>query len=1307
MWHQHLCLLGCLAASLVFIETCLLHQIQFPVWLEPNLPDLEFEVTKRLNHAIKKKVAGQTMGSLLCLTYWAAAYVTAVFPPKLTRKQFGIYTTVSFLVWHVIIQPYLFVALLYSVYFGLTVVQELGTLQYNLEDHWRRTFEHIRRNSSTGSSISSYTAHLERIQREFHCCGAVSLSDWDGVDPTRIGLKSTWFSRGQDFTPWQQLVLYLPPSCCDPHATPFCSYSEIVIRQGQMVDREPQAYPNHIPVYRLGCIEAMFEHVGKNLSQTLRVALMADIFIHVLQVGCCFCVYHVQKPAASVQLPDYETNQSAYVDIGEEQEEDYEAREEDIESHSMSSKDVGRYDGQKEEEEQVNCKVEQPTKLPLNKHKVRDSQSIQSYRLLGSAYGYISNAKLLSACQSLAFIGQPSQIHQAFSKTKSLWLEKGIQIGWTLRDRMNTYATFIRPIRWKSKFTPGQLEWSGFRYWLRSRLPLVEALIYADGNVTRELEGNIIYGCLLSYILRVICCLVLGYLVSSALIAAFVPKGKAKEVKDSEGAAGTEEKIRRDAVLVAQEVAWITSLFIHVTVMFGAVISRRVRCLLFMLVPSLGLTVGQSYLGAELVHTVLTGPAATTERNLRAAVSTLQCLMELSKNVTREAKQFYEESKESVKLDNAKDYYSLIQQKSEQFTESVEAYRESADKLMKQIAQSEEFAKRAESVLKRKGSDSSSTGYGDVDKADEDRRNRLLQLTQRLTDRDAQNSNRSMGKSQKRLKQLMSKMNMDGAMIQGMAERIQAGTDIENMIKRRMIATCMVFHNTRGSICSLAAVNACDRLQLILSLVFLYPVLIKYPCIWQVSKGVACPTSEAMDQAVQQCGSTVSNIGMGPGYGAMFYQSIESLNQISEAFRLNIQSPLIGLPKLGEWVSERKAVISEVAKKTKESVQIMFRLSLLTSTLLKLLSLLVFRKASNYISNYLTDVSFDNIYIERAFEAIDAKRLKQHRETLLPLKNFERKKYFWRKKVYTKSELSKAIVGCLKAFGLGFVLNIFFFIDAFIADTIHLLDIATDTEIHLGAKMNGTSDNVPEPPHIEGDGIFRELIENTITVLTHISQLDISVNLKICSPRVQITEVYYWQRFGAVWACMLLIGFLSGYLLRARHMILDFFYPFRQNRRAVHLYNSLLVDRRRHMTICRNLLVHHTRENRLQAEARERSEAVLLQKKNPLLARLLGKSKVACFLCNERFKPSHFIQICPYDDTPICRSCKHAVFRGKNTCIVCLDRDPAKLFEERRHALQQKQALIAKLEAENEEDDEVNNERRNNDQQESKDEEKS
>ncbi|KAF8572061.1 hypothetical protein P879_00356 [Paragonimus westermani] len=1306
MWHQHLCLLGCLTASLVFIETCLLHQIQLPIWLKPNLPDLEFELTRRLSHAFEKKVIGQTVGSFLCVIYWAAAYITAVYPPKLTRKQLGIYTAVSFLVWHVIIQPYLFAALLYSMYSGLAVVQELGTLQYGLEDHWRRVFEHIRRNSSVGSSISSYTAYLEKMQREFHCCGANSLSDWDGVDPSRIGLESTWFSRGDDFTPWQQLVLYLPPSCCDPQATPFCSNSELVIRQSQMVDREPQSYPNDIPVYRLGCVEVMYEHVGKNLGQTLHVTLMVDILIHVLQVICCICVYHVQEPAASVQLPGYEANQSAYMDTGEE-EGDYEAREKDSEGHSMGSEYVERYDEGEERVDRAVFKMEPSTKLPLSGHKLGASQPIRSNRLLGSAPGYISNAKLLSACQSLALISQPSQIHQAFSKIKSLWLEKGIKIGWTLRDRMKTYATFLRPIRWKSKFTPGQLEWNGLRYWLRRRLPLVEALIYADGNVTREPEGNVIYGCLLSYTLRVLCCLFLGYLVASALIAAFVPKEKAKEVQDSEEAMDTEEKIRRDAVLVAQEVAWITSLFIYVIIMFGAVISRRVRCLLFMLVPSLGLTVGQSYLGAELVHTVLIGPAANTERNLRAAVSTLQCLMELSKNVTREAKQFYEESKESVKLENAKNYYSLIQQKSEQFTESVEAYRESADKLMKQITQSEEFAKRAESVLRRKGSDSSSTGYDDVDKTDEDRRNKLLQLTRRLTDRDAHNSNRSMRKSQKRLKQLMSKMNMDGTMVQGMVERIQAGTDIENMIKRRMIATCMVFHNTRGSICSLAAVNACDRLQVILSVVFLYPVLIKYPCIWQVSKGVACPTNEVMDQAIQQCGSTVSNIGLGPGYGAMFYQSIDSLNQISEAFHLNIKSSLTGLPKLGEWFSEHKTVVSEVARKTKEGVQIMFRLSLLISTLLKLLSLLVFRKASNYINKYLTDVSFDNVYIGEAFEAIDAKRLKQNRETLLPLKKFERKKYFWRKKTYTKEELSKAIVGCLKAFGLGFVLNIFFVIDAFIADTIHMLDIATDTQIQLGTKMNRTSDRVPEPPHVEGDGIFRELIENTIIVLTHISQLDININLKICSPRVQITDVYYWQRFGTLWVCMLLIGLLSGYLLRARHMILDFFYPFRQNRRAVHLYNSVLVDRRRHMTIYRNILVHQTRENRLQADARERSEAVLLQKKNPLLVRLLGKRKVTCILCNEKFQSSPFIQICPYDDTPICRFCRQVVFRGKNTCIVCLDRDPVKLFEERRFALRQKQALIAKLQTENVEDDEINVERRNNDEQESTENEKS
>ncbi|KAG5448545.1 E3 ubiquitin-protein ligase dcst1 [Clonorchis sinensis] len=1308
MWHQHLCLIGITTGSLLFIEAWMLNRIQLPSWLEPDIPDLRLEISRRIRAHVKQKAVRQLIGSSVCITYWTGAYLISLFPLKLKPRLYRICAIAGFFTWHFVIQPYLFASLFYSIYVMFLVLDDAALLKDNLQDQWTNALNHLRRNNTPTDKVLLYTGYLENLQRTFRCCGALSLSDWDGADPLREGLNSTWFSHKHGFYPWQSTVVYIPPSCCDPERTSTCSQVDLLEYHWELVDRPQHSYSQRVPVHFNGCVEVMTELIGAELTGTLIQVFLINIALHVLQTSVCYCAWYVRKPRASLHSSSVslDRNQSAAVNedkdflpvannddvISEEEEEEDDDDDEEKEVVGLESL------VQLEEETPITVN-EGETLIPvseakngqdlLDKHKLFQARKItvgpkpiRPFPLFHGKLGYISNKKLMLACQGMAIYGRLSLIQHAFRKTKARWIEKGIRIGWCLRDRDDIYATFLRPIRWSTSHCPGQVEWSGLRHWLRRRLPLVEAILYADGNVRREVEGNAIYRCFTICLVRMICCAALGYLVSITLVKAFVPPSE-DEPPVGPKKSKREEQDQKDAFIVTKEVTWMTSLLIQTTIVLGAVVSRRVRCLLFMLVPSLGLTVGKSYLGAEVLHTVLTGPTSTTEKNLRSAAETLECLIKLSANLTREAKTFYEDAKENLETESTQNYYELVQEKSTKLTESIDSYKESADKLMQEIAKSEEFARRAEETL-RGGSkeEGQGTGHEGVDKVDEARRNRLLEMTQKMVDRDGNATVLTMQRSKDKMKKMLSKIASGPEMFENLSRRLEAGADIERLIKRRMTATCMVFHNTRGRICSMAAVHTCDRLQTVLSLILLYPVLIKYPCIWQVAKGVACPTNEAIDAAVEQCGSSGSNIGMGPGFGAMFYQSVESLNQLRETFHMQIRVGLDKLPNMLDVFSSKQSAALEVAQKTRQAVTILLQMGLLASTLLKLLALVVFRKANMYITKYLSDLDFDNVYIGKSFEAIDAKRVKENREVLLPLKSQERKTVFWRRKAYTKSELSKAFVAGLKSFGFGAVLCVMFLIDRFIFETIGLLDEVTSASVEVGKKQSASETREqgdPEPPTIEGDGIFRELIMNTIIILTKISKIDLDFDLGACSPRVQVTSQYYTYRFVVLWVCMLIVGFFSGYLLRLRHIIMDFFYPFRQRRRAIHLYNRLLVNRRRHLTICRNLLVHHTRQNRLQSEAREKSSAISLYEKNPRLAKFLGQNKVTCILCLDRYKIGPSVVICPYDDAAMCLTCKASVFPDTNTCVICLDRDVIKLFEERRRVLNVKRECIANL----------------------------
>ncbi|THD28049.1 hypothetical protein D915_001176 [Fasciola hepatica] len=1206
MWHQHLCLLGIISAFGALLGGNTLQNTVLPKGLQPNIEGIRIVLYHQIKSRLERKASLQTTGGIICLFYWLAAYGLALFPPRLTPFRDRVYQAVSFTVWHMLVQPYLFTMLFYSIYVLCFLVEDVGRLQTNLELHWMEVLSLIRNKSTPMNLVEEYTDYLEMLQRNYRCCGALSLSDWLGTDPRRDDWNDTWYPRGHDYQPWHTIKMYLPPSCCVSEKTVLCTPEAIRVRQILLQSSSAMFYSRMAPIFPQGCVDAMKEEIYGELYETIIITFIIDIVVHALQVSCCFFAYSSQKPGS-------------------------------------------------------------PEKSRSNKTKRFDDS-------LPGKCGYINNRRLLFACQNISLFGQLSAMQNSFIKTKARWLEFGMKVGWILRDKHKQYITFLRRITRNKHYRSGSLEWSSFRQFMRRTFPLIEAIIYTDNNSLREPEANAVYGGLLISSIRILFFAIFGYLVSQILVSAFVPT---KFKTPSSSSQGSDRRIQEDAFFVAKEIAVLATLFIRVTITVSAVFSKRVRCLLLLLVPSLALNVGQSYLGAELVHTIIMGPAATTERNLRSAAETLNCLMELAANVTKDAKRLYEELQIDQDLGEAKSYYDSIQRKSAELTERLEVYKESADRLMNEVMKSEQLVKKTEKYIRpHKGK-----GEDGVDAQMHQRQNLLSRMTDRLSEQEANNTKSASKRSKEKLKKLLSRMGSNKTLLSSLNKKIDSGAKIELMIKRRLTSTCMVFHNIRGKICFLSSVKACERLQTVLSALFFLPILIKRPCIRQIAKGVACPNHEATEMAAKECGGSGSKFGIHSGFGAMFYQATDSLRELESAFVLRIQMPKLKPPAVVDWARRKSSAVKAVVKRTKESLQMLLRISLIASVLLKLLALLVFRKASTYITSYLTDPEFDNVYVDKAFEAIDAKRFEQSRETLLPLKNFEKNKVFWRRKGYTKAELVKATTTLVKVLGLGFVLSAFFFIDIFMADAISMLDVATAGNIQIG-KGSTTSDRQrrTEPGlQLKGDGIFYFLVEKTISVLNKISQIDITIRLNVCSPRVQYTDPYYVTRFIIIWSIMMTVALSSGYLLRVRHMILDFFYPCRKLRRVVALYNLLLINRRRHMTVCRNLIIHQARQDHLQAEAREISGEKAMQSISPFLSRLLGQDRVKCLLCLNPVKLGPGVFVCPYDDTATCLGCLAVLFQGRKTCITCLDRNPRQLFQIQRKIQNVKETIASNV----------------------------
>ncbi|VDO70027.1 unnamed protein product [Schistosoma margrebowiei] len=878
---------------------------------------------------------------------------------------------------------------------------------------------------------------------------------------------------------------------------------------------------------------------------------------------------------------------------------------------------------------------------------------IKQYSFTSSTYfsplkntRYISNSHLSIACGSYWLFGQPAFKQLQFGKLKSEWLEKSVCIGWMFYKKGKHYITFLHRINFQKK--GAQL--NEFRQFLRYSIPALEMMIYADGNDKEEIEANMIYGGYIARLSRMICFLLFGIFIGEFFLATVIPvKNEANELTSSDKRI-PDYIIQRDAEALANDVEWIARIFIRITITLTAMVSCRFRCLLLLIIPSLAQTIGLSYLGNELLYVSITGPIQNLEHNLRSASESIICFIKLAYNITRDINNFLEKGKKAIESEGDLNYIETIKVRSAQLKEKINKYNQSIQNINAEIEKAKTMVKRAESFL---GSSVNET-------------NVYARMSMEMAKQAKHEMIKKAEASKDRIITMLKDKNINKSIIKQITDRIKNGLQIEYNIETRMQTTCMVFYKTRAMICKQSSIKACSRLQTILIATTRYPLLIKNTCLRKIASGVACPTDQAIENAINQCSSSLAKIGYSSGFGSLFLQAQQDLYNIKQTFHFTIQHKLFQFEQITNWFDQKSTIIDRVTQHTKEIIYIIIKLSLILTYLLRTICLIVFYKAHIYITNYLLDPDHDNIYIESLFEQIDQKRLKQLRETLLPLKAYELNNIIWYQKIYTTIELKRVIQNLIKVIGFSFCLSLLFFIDFYITELIQLLNEISNITIKINNEMNNKNYTFQQMNSIisnkyqfnlNGNGIFTELFQKTIKILQYANDINLIYHLNICSPKIEYTKSKYLIHFIILWFIMIIVCLLSGYILRLRHKLLNNFYPNCSKYRFIYLYNKLLINRRCQMITRRNQIVYQSKHNQLQTQIIQHSSYSLLYNL------FKKKNKIHCILCMEKYiiNKNSLLYICPYDNTVICQYCLINLFNNHKLCIICLDRNYEKL----------------------------------------------
>ncbi|KAL7053415.1 hypothetical protein AAHC03_027145 [Spirometra sp. Aus1] len=1062
---------------------------------------------------------------------------------------------------------------------------------------------------------------MDALQRSFRCCGVNSILDWNGLevmDDTLLAKSAqptpaaTNASHGgeeeeEEFNPYKEEHLFIPSSCIDTLKARLISNRMRTELQDSLSGYPLKDVLKKAPVFDRGCAPVLIAYLQEHLPTTLNITCNTTLLLLIWLTPCTFL--------------------------------------------------VGRSETRR-------------SKLP--------SENIKA--------DYVSNAKLLNAIQGTALFAQPAKLQMAFGSLRGDWLWRDMKVGWILGGKHRQHCEYLRRIYKRRSEYPGQIKKSAFRRFLRSYLPLLEAIIYADGDVRREIEGNDYYGGYLATACRVIVFALYGYLCALILLATFpTDRGEISGASQLESSQALYARTLNEAK-TADALIRISGVYVHFVFIVAAVISRRFRCFLAMLIPTLGLTTGQSFLAAELTHLTVAGPFRGIMSNLRAAGGTLTCLMELSGNITRDATRLLKPGMKPITDEETPGALTGSEEEEGKKRKSPSATGKNTteEKLTGPGANYEHEA------LTAGHSENATTKYfnltGPLEKeltSDDEKGKKVDQPkppefdhneaassnaavekqfeeeNEKMTISAKENFKRKQKEVSNRLQAIFKNVDASASKKATVQKAVDFGAKIEDSIRRRLTNTCMILHRTRTQQCNLVAIESCYQIQKLASIAARFPILIAGWCSREVLKGTACPTQAALKKAIDECSRSGYNIGLRDGVGAQFAMAKTNLQDVGKAFKVKI-----GYERVKTAASSAKArmhdsatAVEKLAYLTMDATRVLFAFVMAVSTLLRLVFVLLLIKAQTYISKYLLDMDFDNVYVEDVYEDIDARRRKEGRMYLLPLKAHERKVFFWRRKSYTPAEFLRAVVTFMKYIALGIALTMVFAVDAYLYNMMVILDEASKAELRLGAKARDTDSNAAAVK-ILGEGFLAEALNGIVTSFKMLMDVDLQYHLSQCAPNMVTSSPNMRQYFLSVWALLLLLALISGYLLRMRHHILGFFYPPAHRRRQVHLYNTMLVNRQRDLTTNRNMVIHHVSMGRLQALGQLTGKVSGFAELAPGVAAAAGLVRATCILCHDRLavKPD-VMYLCPVDGCAICRQCQLRISNDHDFCIACVNRN--------------------------------------------------
>ncbi|XP_051720379.1 E3 ubiquitin-protein ligase DCST1 isoform X1 [Ctenopharyngodon idella] len=368
-------------------------------------------------------------------------------------------------------------------------------------------------------------------------------------------------------------------------------------------------------------------------------------------------------------------------------------------------------------------------------------------------------------------------------------------------------------------------------------------------------------------------------------------------------------------------------------------------------------------------------------------------------------------------------------------------------------------------------------------------------------------------------------------------------------------------------------------------------------------------------------------------FGQTFDKLNDSINRLAEHFTTNVvlknleQQSVFGVNVLQNFSKELSRVFQEktvIAEKIAGVINFLLSFTFIT----------VFTSAFGYVRLFCRDIHFDNVYITTYFRQIDARRSRAGKRHLLPLKKVEQESLInpWSLSIHP-SELMPVIVGFLQVASLALFVCVLLAVDGILYNIFDLIRRHTFTTYSVTSVHH--ADIV-----IGGDSMLARLLRKTIGAFNTSSNLDVQSSNLHCLPQPHALSQsnYLWIFTPLLLMCLMCC--LQVYTNRLRRVITAFYFPKREKKRILFLYNLQIQKRISFINRQRHLL-------RNQKQTFITVLSVLLA-----LLKRVGCRLHWCWVCNRFVRQNQAVECSSVGCTVIyCQQCWTDL---DNICYACL-----------------------------------------------------